>query len=1787
MISTNCDCEIEKKFGFSDYFGLDKQLGWLLNYQINSLGNTMEASLYFIKTDKSGFKIKVPYYPTFLLETTDNAAVTEYMYKKYRKEIHKIIIREKVNTKDYNHLNIPKKQYLKIYVLHENDLNRLIRDIKTIFFNKRKSNNETYNIHDDDVEVTNKILNFYEYDIPRDIAIADELNFRVGMWYDVAYDGENYIIQACATKILFPDLKIFAYDIETYKLPLKFPNPDNDPIIMISIRTESNGYLIINREYVSQDIKSFSYAPKPELKTEFIVYNEKNEEMLLTKFIELFQMHKPHVITTFNGEFFDFPFIEKRLKIHNYSLTQLTGIQKQVNSYSAPWTIHLDCYKWVKRDSYLPISSQGLKSATKAKLGYIPDEIDPEDMVKCAMECPQKMASYSASDAVATYFLYIKFVHAHIFSLGTLIPLPPIKILSKGSGSLCEALLITQANLFDILIPNVPQEQSLTYYDDYIIENTSYIGGHVESLKAGIFRADFFHLFEYNDEIIRLIIDNLDDIFEKYKLEETYINEKQRIVSELNKCKGTISDQGNIYHFDVGAMYPNIILTNRLQPTSVVDPSICIRCDYNDENNNCKKVLDWTNRIEYYPLTRAEVNNIINQLDKQEFFNENNDKITFKELPENQRTILIKKHVEMYSKKIYKKIKYKKEIIKKTIICQREIPFYVNTIKTFKNQRYIMKKKYQQSIKEFKLNPTKDNMEQMVVYNSLQVAYKCVLNSFYGYVMRKGSRWWSIETAAITCKIGGEIIKLAKNFLSGFGIPLELDTDGIWTIIPKYFPNEITIGNTKISFLQEILNYFVCNSFTNTQYQEKLNDGSYKISDQNSIVFEIDGPYKTMVIPSSIEENKLLKKKYIVYNFDNQIIEIKGFEIKRQGELNFIKKFQEDIFQQFCSGNTLTECYTNLSNTANYWLNILLTKGQYVDDETLFDLFVESRNMSKSIDDYYDKKSNILSAARKLAEILGEDILKEKLKCEFIISKFPENLSIADRCLPLIIFKSDDKETFLKKWIGERESYQIRDIIDWDYYKSRFTIVLQRLIIIPAHLQGLNNILTSIDNVKWTQRNTKTFFETTTNIEDIKVNVKQFYTKGKVRNSNILKIEDDLQSYQLTTSHLDENEKLLHPKKYNKIKQYIHAILHVWTDFYYNRKKHPVCAYKIEYKNNQLFLYNFCGTIVKDFKHKLLLDLNDKRFFTHLPKVQMTLKHINNKELYQFEVTPEELNDYKKKYFFDHFSIKNIYNLISPIIQGILDHNCYIGNFDYIILTSAIIQGQIIYFITYNQNGIIKFIEKNYHTTGDSPNDKALFKQVKNIDMIFVNKNDKNSILQAQQTGSVLAYTNIFTPTTLQPLPEIKLLHQNLHVSIQKEISLKFEINKFTGIPLLNIEDDTVLDMLYLKILNSQNIVISIPDRDLFISAYKHEIVHSGYYDTYSIQIECECSVLWAVIEYKSLLNDTQLKSFCTKEFITLRKFIKNLIVQSAEQNEGAVHMLSKINIWIKHKSKYISHELKEIINFLHHQYLINLVNSLTKLQIKIFCASKDIIFINTEKTTLEQCNQFINFLKTKVSSIAEYDLLTINTIRIFKKLAFIDPSTYYYIKDNAIYGSSTNYNIPDKFLEFYFKNAYIDNHFIYNIITTTNIESAKLMLRLLSYKRDTHGLVSNCYKLLNISEFTNHRTYELNLIIFCQNCGCENFIRNICIKCLKLIDKSIIESECIKYINYCFYQQIEGDKYCPTCCIIQESKLKEYCSCGKKYEFKNYIDEFNAIKYCFPTTKLTAKIDKIISFLK
>eukprot|EP00267_Zea_mays_P052921 XP_020406011.1 DNA polymerase epsilon catalytic subunit A [Zea mays] len=162
-------------------------------------------------------------------------------------------------------------------------------------------------------------------------------------------------------------------------------------------------YLIfVELTCVGEDIDDLQYTPKPEFEGYFRVKNVQTEEI---------------------------------------------GFQCDNNQGEcrAKFSCHLDCFAWVKRDSYLPQGSQGLKAVTKAKLRYDPLEVNPEDMVRFAMEQPQTMASYSVSDDVATYYLYMTYVHPFIFSLATIIPMLPDEVLWKGSGTLCEILLMVQA----------------------------------------------------------------------------------------------------------------------------------------------------------------------------------------------------------------------------------------------------------------------------------------------------------------------------------------------------------------------------------------------------------------------------------------------------------------------------------------------------------------------------------------------------------------------------------------------------------------------------------------------------------------------------------------------------------------------------------------------------------------------------------------------------------------------------------------------------------------------------------------------------------------------------------------------------------------------------------------------------------------------------------------------------------------------------------------------------------------------------------------------------------------------------------------------------------------------------------------------------------------------------------------------------------------------------------------------------------------------------------------------
>ncbi|KAI9910676.1 hypothetical protein PsorP6_010303 [Peronosclerospora sorghi] len=405
--------------------------------------------------------------------------------------------------------------------------------------------------------------------------------------------------------------------------------------------------------------------------------------------------------------------------------------------------------------------------------------------------------------------------------------------------------------------------------------------------------------------------------------------------------------------------------------------------------------------------------------------------------------------------------------------------------KDFRDRRYeykeltkVWKKKVTAATTAHDLLATIEAQNKCLEYDSLQLAHKCILNSFYGFVMRKGARWHSMEMAGIVTHTGSNIITRARELVGQLGRPLELNTDGIWAILPHSFPETFTFklqdGSSKsISYPCVMLNADVNAKFTNPQYHElDPVTGTYTMQQECSILFEVDGTYKCMVLPASTEEGKLLKKRYAVFNLDHSHSELKSFELKLRGELQLIKAFKSQVFERFLDGETLEECYAPMAKCAHRWLIVIDTRGESMDDDELMALITEHKSMSGRLDEYRAQKSTSITTARRLSEFLGDYMVKERdLTCKFIIVARPYGKKVTERAIPTAIFATEDavKRHFLKKWLRDPhlQDFDLRSFLDWDYYRARFAASVQKSISLPAAFQQVKNPVPRIELPEW------------------------------------------------------------------------------------------------------------------------------------------------------------------------------------------------------------------------------------------------------------------------------------------------------------------------------------------------------------------------------------------------------------------------------------------------------------------------------------------------------------------------------------------------------------------------------------------------------------------------------------------------------------------------------------------------------------------------------------------------
>ena len=270
---------------------------------------------------------------------------------------------------------------------------------------------------------------------------------------------------------------------------------------------------------------------------------------------------------------------------------------------------------------------------------------------------------------MSTYYLYMTYVHPFIFSLCTVIPMSPDEVLRKGSGTLCEALLMVEAFRGNIVCPNKQTSPGERYYAGRLIESETYIGGHVECLESGVFRSDIPCRFRLKAAAFQQLIDAVDDdlgyaITHEHKVEggaaagaraharpgardrplpyeitaprvsfcgcctadvasrvppsppsflpptpvrnpapgasrrvcgavSNYAEVREAIVAKLTTLRDAPvrDEEPLIYHLDVAAMYPNIILTNRLQPPAIVTDDVCAACDFNRPGKKCLRTM--------------------------------------------------------------------------------------------------------------------------------------------------------------------------------------------------------------------------------------------------------------------------------------------------------------------------------------------------------------------------------------------------------------------------------------------------------------------------------------------------------------------------------------------------------------------------------------------------------------------------------------------------------------------------------------------------------------------------------------------------------------------------------------------------------------------------------------------------------------------------------------------------------------------------------------------------------------------------------------------------------------------------------------------------------------------------------------------------------------------------------------------------------------------------------------------------------------------------------------------
>ena len=248
-----------------------------------------------------------------------------------------------------------------------------------------------------------------------------------------------------------PKPRILSIDIEVYNPLGRHIDMDNYPIIMIALYSEDYRKVLTWKRFKTDE----SYI-------EFL----QSEADMLQRFKELVEEFKPDMITGYNSDSFDLPYIKTRAKKYRLKLdlgldfSELNINQRGDTKSSITGIVHVDVFRFIRRvlGRALDTDVFTLDAVSSELLGEKKHDVDMDALAEHWDDASDKLnvyAKYNLQDTKLTYKLLEK-IFPNLIEFIKIIGLPLYDINRMSFSQFVEWYCIKQAKISDQIVPNKP-----------------------------------------------------------------------------------------------------------------------------------------------------------------------------------------------------------------------------------------------------------------------------------------------------------------------------------------------------------------------------------------------------------------------------------------------------------------------------------------------------------------------------------------------------------------------------------------------------------------------------------------------------------------------------------------------------------------------------------------------------------------------------------------------------------------------------------------------------------------------------------------------------------------------------------------------------------------------------------------------------------------------------------------------------------------------------------------------------------------------------------------------------------------------------------------------------------------------------------------------------------------------------------------------------------------------------------------------------------------------------------